>query len=86
MAVGFPVAVVLRVEHAVNGGVLDVLVLVLVDEVEVTNFVELEETTLVGSDGLLVLEEDEEITIADELEETEGGPVFMYRSSLREHG
>jgi len=88
VAVGLPVAVVLIVEHAVNGFVL--VVLVLVDEVDVTNFVELDEGTLVESlvdvEVFIVLEVAEEITIDDELGVTAGGPVFIYRSSLGAHG
>jgi MFS superfamily sulfate permease-like transporter len=70
VAFALVVAVVLIVEHAVNTEVLD--------RVDVTSVVELEEEVALK----VMLEVVEATTLDEELEETDRGPVFLYRSSL----
>lgn len=81
VAFALVVAVVLIVEHAVNTEVLDrvdVISVVELEEVDVTSVVELEEEVALK----VMLEVVEATTLDEELEETDRGPVFLYRSSL----
>jgi MFS superfamily sulfate permease-like transporter len=71
VAFALVVAVVLIVEHAVNTEVLD--------RVDVISVVELEEEVALK----VMLEVVEATTLDEELEEADRGPVFLYRSSLR---
>lgn len=70
VAFALVVAVVLIVEHAVNTEV--------VDRVDVISVVELEEEVALK----VMLEVVEAMTLDEELEEADRGPVFLYRSSL----